>query len=88
MSFFRRALASSTKVINFDKEAHMLPIEFSVKKPLIKSRPPNFLIFSSSLDIPKNYRKFLTNGLRDQFDLKNVPIRLGFRVGKNPYVKN
>ena len=54
----------------------------------IKSRPPNFLIFSSSLDIPKNYRKFLTNGLRDQFDLKNVPIRLGFRVGKNPYVKN
>ena len=54
----------------------------------IKSRPPNFLIFSSSLDIPKNYRKFLTNGLRDQFDLKNVPIRLGFRVGVNPYVKN
>ena len=54
----------------------------------IKSRPPNFLIFSSSLDIPKNYRKFLTNGLRDQFDLKNVPIRLGFRVGENPYVKN
>jgi len=26
--------------------------------------------------------------LRDQFDLKNVPIRLGFRVGENPYVKN
>ena len=54
----------------------------------IKSRPPNFLIFSSSLDIPNNYRRFLINGLRDQFDLKNVPIRLGFRVGKNPYVKN
>ena len=54
----------------------------------IKTRPPNFLIFSSSLDIPKNYRKFLINGLRDQFDLKNVPIRLGFRVGDNPYVQN
>lgn len=54
----------------------------------IKSRPPNFLIFSSSLDVPKNYRRFLFNGIREQFNLKNIPIRLKFKVGKNPYVKN
>ncbi len=52
----------------------------------IKSRPPNFLIFSSSIDIPKNYRKFLFNSIRDQFNLKNIPIRLKFKVGNNPYV--
>ena len=52
----------------------------------IKSRPPNFLIFSSSLDVPKNYRRFLFNSIREQFDLKNIPIRLKFKVGNNPYV--
>ena len=54
----------------------------------IKSRPPNFLIFSSRLDVPKNYKKFLFNGIREQFNLKNVPFRIKFKVGKNPYVKN
>ncbi len=53
----------------------------------IKSRPPNFLIFSSSLDVPKNYRRFLFNSIREQFNLKNIPIRLKFKVGNNPYVK-
>ena len=52
----------------------------------IKSRPPNFLIFSSSLDVPKNYRRFLFNSIREQFNLKNIPIRLKFKVGNNPYV--
>ena len=52
----------------------------------IKSRPPNFLIFSSSLDVPKNYRRFLLNNIREQFNLKNIPIRLKFKVGNNPYV--
>ena len=52
----------------------------------IKSRPPNFLIFSSSLDVPKNYRRFLLNNIREQFNLNNIPIRLKFKVGNNPYV--
>ena len=52
----------------------------------IKSRPPNFLIFSSSLDVPKNYKRFLLNSIREQFNLKNIPIRLKFKVGNNPYV--
>ncbi len=54
----------------------------------IKSRPPNFLIFSSSLDVPKNYRRFLFNSIREQFNLKNIPIRIKFKVGNNPYVKD
>ena len=52
----------------------------------IKSRPPNFLIFSSSTNVPSNYRRFLINSIRDEFNLKNVPIRLNFKVGKNPYI--
>ena len=54
----------------------------------IKSRPPNFLIFSSSLNVPKNYKRFLFNSIREQFNLKNIPIRLKFKVGNNPYVKD
>ena len=54
----------------------------------IKSRPPNFIIFSSSLDVPKNYRRFLFNSIREKFNLKNIPIRLKFKVGNNPYVKD
>ena len=52
----------------------------------IKSRPPNFLIFSSTKDVPKNYQKYLFNSIRSQFNFLNVPIRLSFRTGKNPYV--
>ena len=54
----------------------------------IKSRPPNFLIFSSSLNVPDNYRRFLFNSIREEFNLKNIPIRLKFKVGNNPYVKD
>ena len=54
----------------------------------IKTRPPNFLIFSSSIDVPKNYRRFLFNSIREQFNLKNIPIRLKFKVGNNPYIKD
>ena len=52
----------------------------------IKSRPPNFLIFSSTKDVPKNYQKYLFNSIRNQFNFLNVPIRISFRTGKNPYV--
>jgi GTP-binding protein len=52
-----------------------------------KTRPPTFIIFSSkSTDLPEAYKRFLVNGIREEFDLPGVPIRILARKGNNPYV--
>ena len=49
-------------------------------------RPPTFALFASKPgDLPESYRRYLTNQLRDSFDLPGVPIRMMLRKGKNPY---
>ena len=51
-----------------------------------KTRPPGFVVFASIPEaLPAAYRRFLVNGLRRDFGLKGVPIRLHVRGGKNPY---
>jgi GTP-binding protein len=35
--------------------------------------------------LPKAYLRYLTNSLRQTFDLPGVPIRLKLRKGDNPY---
>ncbi len=51
-----------------------------------KARPPTFIIFGTRAEqTPDDYRRYLTNGLRDTFDLPGTPIRLQFRGTKNPY---
>jgi GTPase len=53
-----------------------------------KSRPPNFVLFTSRADaIPDAYRRYLVNSLRDTFDLPGTPIRLTLREKANPYAK-
>ena len=48
---------------------------------MLKSSPPTFLLFSNkSLGIPDNYRRYLVNGLRTEFDLVNTPVHLIFRT--------
>jgi GTP-binding protein len=48
---------------------------------MLKSSPPTFLLFSNkSLGIPENYRRYLVNGLRTEFDLVNTPVHLIFRT--------
>ena len=50
------------------------------------SRPPTFVAFCSRPDgLPKSYVKYLTNGIRDEFDLKGTPIRFQLRKGENPF---
>ncbi|MEL6423431.1 MAG: ribosome biogenesis GTPase Der, partial [Pseudomonadota bacterium] len=50
------------------------------------ARPPTFVVFCSKPDdVPTSYTRYLVNGLRDQFELPGVPIRLNLRKGKNPY---
>jgi GTP-binding protein len=50
------------------------------------ARPPTFVAFCSQPEaLPKAYLRYLTNSLRDTFDLPGVPIRLKLRKGDNPY---
>ncbi len=54
----------------------------------VKSRPPTFSLFMSSRgELPEAYIRYLINGLREDFDMPAVPIRISPRTGKNPYVK-
>lgn len=50
------------------------------------ARPPTFVVFASrSEKLPESYRRYLVQGLRTEFNLPAVPIRLTFKKGKNPY---
>lgn len=48
---------------------------------MIKSNPPTFLFFTNkSKGIPDNFRRYLSNGLRQEFKLINTPVHLIFRT--------
>jgi GTP-binding protein len=50
------------------------------------ARPPTFVAFCSQPQaLPRAYLRYLTNSLRETFDLPGVPIRLKLRKGENPY---
>lgn len=51
-----------------------------------KTRPPTFIGFSTRPDnLPDSYKRYLVNGLREDFDFPGVPIRFDLRKRKNPY---
>ena len=52
----------------------------------VNARPPTFALFGNQLaKLPDSYIRYLTNGLRDSFDLDGTPIRFLMRGGSNPY---
>jgi len=52
------------------------------------ARPPTFVAFCSRpVALPASYVRYLTNSLREAFDLPVVPIRFNLRKGDNPYAK-
>jgi GTP-binding protein len=52
----------------------------------IKSRPPGFMISCSRPDsLPESYTRYLINGLRNDFDLPGIPLRISFRGTVNPF---
>lgn len=74
-------------------ERHAIPLGSHRKRPRIKymnqskTRPPTFCLFGNMLgDIDQSYVRYLTNSLREEFDLPAVPIRFTMRSNKNPYV--
>jgi len=51
-----------------------------------KTRPPTFMLWvSQPSEMPGAYLRYLENGLREDFDLWGIPLRLEMRKGKNPY---
>ena len=53
------------------------------------TRPPTFAVFGNQLSkLPESYVRYLMNGLRQDFELKGVPIRFSLRGGKNPFDKD
>lgn len=52
----------------------------------VKARPPTFVVFGTRAEqLPEDYKRYLVNGLRTEFDMPGTPIRLQVRGTKNPY---
>jgi GTP-binding protein len=53
-----------------------------------KARPPTFVAFGTRAErMPEDYQRYLVNGLREQFKMPGVPVRLLLRGTKNPYAE-
>ncbi len=52
----------------------------------IKTRPPTFAMWvSKPKELPDSYKRYIVNGLRRDFGIPSVPLRLLVRASKNPY---
>ncbi len=65
-------------------KARRIKIRYMVQK---SARPPSFILFSNTSDIPEHYIRYLVNSLREWFKLPAVPIRIRIRKNKNPYAE-
>jgi len=72
--------------------SHPLPLGSNNRKVKIKymtqhnTRPPAFVLFSNLPDdIHDSYLRYLSNGLKESFGLKGVPIRIHAKKTNNPY---
>lgn len=51
--------------------------------------PPVVVIHGNSLQaVPDSYKRYLEGWFRDQFNLAGTPLRIEFKINKNPYVDN
>jgi len=77
--------------LGFATDAHPPPLAAGRRVRLryitqIKTRPPSFAIWTSRPSaLPESYIRYLVNGLREDFGLDGVPLRVHLRKGKNPY---
>ena len=52
----------------------------------VKARPPGFMISCTRPEsVPESYIRYLTNGLRADFEMPGVPIRIHLRASENPF---
>jgi GTP-binding protein len=60
---------------------HRLKVKYTSQ---VKSAPPTFLFFTNkSKGIPDSYKRYIRNGLRQNFGFDNTPIHLIFRSGSD-----
>ena len=74
------------------KEAHPTPLAKNGRRvPLkymtqVSTRPPTFVIFTTNPDrLPDSYIRYLSNGLRDEFGITGIPVRIQLRKRENPF---
>ena len=74
------------------KQAHPTPLARNGKRVPMKymtqvnARPPTFVIFTSNPDsLPDSYMRYVSNELRQTFNIQGVPIRIYLRKRENPY---
>jgi GTP-binding protein len=53
----------------------------------VRTRPPTFALFASRpVDLPESYLRYLIRGLRADFNMSGIPVRMLLRKGsENPY---
>ena len=52
----------------------------------VKARPPTFIIFTQrASELPGDYLRYLSTGIRETFEFPGVPIRIELRQRGNPY---
>lgn len=86
---------ATSKLNNWLRDAeskHLPPLAKNKRRIRLKyitqgnTRPPTFTIFvNKPEDLPESYRRYIENGLRDDFNMPGVPMRLMFRKSDNPY---
>ncbi len=55
----------------------------------VRTRPPTFALFTTrAAELPESYLRYLIGGLRNDFGLQGVPVRMVMRKGTNPYVRH
>ena len=65
------------------KNGRRIPMRYMTQ---VGIRPPTFVIFSSNPDeLPESYLRYLSNGLRQDYGLDGIPIRISMRKRNNPY---
>ncbi len=62
--------------------ARRIKIRYMTQK---SARPPSFILFSNTSDVPESYMRYLVNSMRERFKLPGIPIRVRIRKNKNPY---
>ena len=73
-NFIQKIIETSPPPIHKGKEIKF----YYISQPLTKQ--PTFVIFTNEIKgVPENYKRFLQNRLRQEFDLEGTPIKLIFR---------
>lgn len=50
------------------------------------SNPPRIIVHGSALEgVPESYRRYLERFFRDTFKLTGTPLRVEFKIGRNPF---